>query len=234
MKPRSAGDLHVRFLGERSLATYQEQILAIAEHLEIPYLVHFTRAENLESIINNGIYPVNRVEEVCENPTINDALRLDGRREGTSISVAFPNCQMLYKYRREKIGSEWVILILQPSVLWIKDCAFCKFNAADIRIRNLPIEYLKTPQSFMDLFAELEGGTARADLNLKSFDPTDVQAEVLVFDVIEPQLIELVVFDSFATKARYESAIGERKTCVYKENKGLFGERGYVRKYYYS
>lgn len=193
--------------------------------------MHFTRAENLESIINNGIYPVDRVEEVCENPTINDTLRLDGRREGTSISVAFPNCQMLYKYRMEEKGSEWVLLLLPPSVLWIKDCAFCKHNAADIRISNLPIEYLKTPQSFIDLFAELQGGTARADLNLKSFDPTDVQAEVLVFDVIEPQLIAGVVFDSSATKARYESVIAERKAWVHANNKGLFASRGYVRKY---
>jgi hypothetical protein len=128
------------------VVTHQEQIRAIAEHLKIPYLVHFTRAENLESIINNGIYPVDRVEEVCENPTINDTLRLDGRREGTSISVAFPNCQMLYKYRMEEKGSEWVLLLLPPSVLWIKDCAFCKHNAADIRISNLPIEYVTIPR----------------------------------------------------------------------------------------
>jgi hypothetical protein len=91
--------------------------------------------------------------------------------------------------------------------------------------------WLKTPQSFIDLFAELQGGTARADLNLKSFDPTDVQAEVLVFDVIEPQLIAGVVFDSSATKARYESVIAERKAWVHANNKGLFASRGYVRKY---
>lgn len=185
------------------MASHQEEIRAIAEHRKVPYLVHFTRAENLESIINNGIYPVNRVDEVCENPTINDTLRLDGRREGASISVAFPNCQMLFKYRKENNGSEWAILVLHPSILWVKDCSFCKHNAADMRISNLPIEHLKTPRSFMEMFDELQSGMTRFDLNLKSYDPTDVQAEVLVFDVIEPHLIAGVVFDSSATKAKY-------------------------------
>jgi RNA:NAD 2'-phosphotransferase (TPT1/KptA family) len=65
------------------VATHQQQIRAISEQLKVPYLVHFTRAQNLESIITNGIYPVSRVNEVSAAPEINDLLRLDGRSDGT-------------------------------------------------------------------------------------------------------------------------------------------------------
>ena len=39
------------------------------------------------------------------------------------------------------------------------------------------------------MFEEIDGLPARSEERLKSFDPTDVQAEVLVFDVIEPAYI---------------------------------------------
>lgn len=197
----------------------------------MPYLVHFTRAKNLESIITNGLYPVSRANEVGACPEINDHLRLDGRRNSTSISVAFPNCQMFYKYRMDNQETEWVILVLQPSILWSKDCAFCKHNAADARISRQPIESLKTTRSFLELFSEIQGVTSRAEQRLKNFDPTDVQAEVLVFDIIEPPLIAGVVFDSITTKAKFVNIIGDRKALITDNNKGLFASRSYVRKF---
>lgn len=207
------------------------QIREIAAQLTIPYLVHFTRATNLDSIFANGIYPIARADEVGVSPAINDALRLDGRSDGTSTSIAFPNCQMLYKYRMDNQGVEWAILVLNPSVLWVKDCAFCKHNAADARISSQHLQTLKTVQAFQGLFHETEGITPRAEQNLKPFDPTDVQAEVLVFDVIEPELIAGVVFDSTATKAKYSASVGNRKTWVHANNKGLFASRNYARKF---
>lgn len=223
---------YVGFIGATGVvSTHQQLIYAISKRLKVPYLVHFTRAKNLESIITNGIYPVSRVHEVGASPEVNDYLRLDGRRNSTSISVAFPNCQMLYKYRMDNQGSEWAILVLQVSILWVKDCAFCKHNAADARISRQPIESLKTSRSFLDLFGEIQGLTSRAEQRLKNFDPTDVQAEVLVFDVIEPPLIAGVVFDSATTKAKFVGVIGDRKTWINANNKGLFASRSYVRKF---
>ncbi len=207
------------------------QIQAIAAQLEIPYLVHFTRATNLEHIFAHGIYPISRTNEIGVAPAINDALRLDRRCDGTSTSIAFPNCQMLYKYRMDNQSVEWAILVLEPSILWVKDCAFCKHNAADARISGQPLQALRTAQAFQELFHEIEGIVPRAEQNLKPFDPTDVQAEVLVFDVIEPGLIAGVVFDSAATKTKYSATIGDRKTWVHANNKGLFASRNYARKF---
>lgn len=207
------------------------QIREIATQLEIPYLVHFTRATNLDSIFANGIYPISRTNEIGVTPAINDAMRLDGRRDGTSTSIAFPNCQMLYKYRMDNQGVEWAILVLKPSILWVKDCAFCKHNAADARISSQPLQTLTTAQAFQGLFHEIEGVTPRAEQNLKPHDPTDVQAEVLVFGVIESELIAGVVFDSTATKTKYSATVSDRKTWVHANNKGLFASRNYARKF---
>lgn len=206
-------------------------IYEISKRRQVPYLVHFTRAENLRSIITNGIYPLSRVNEVCRAPKINDTLRLDGRPDGISLSVAFPNSKMLYKYRMENKRSEWVILMLHTSILLSKNCAFCKHNAADARISKQPIELLKTSLSFLGMFDEIQGLTSRAEQNLNSFDPTDVQAEVLVFDVIEPSLITGIVFDSVYTKEKYVSVVGNRNTWIHANNKHFFASRNYARKF---
>lgn len=209
----------------------KKQIQDIAEAKKIPYLVHFTRATNLESIISKGIYPISRAHDAGVNPEINDPLRLDGHRDGISVSIAFPNSKMFYKYRMENPTIEWTILILHPSILWAKDCAFCKHNAADSKIIYESLSSLKEAQSFIGLYEEVDHLAARSEENLKTFDPTDVQAEVLVFDIIDPTLIRGVVFDSMATKNKHLSIIGDRKEWVHANNKGMFSSRTYARKY---
>lgn len=206
-------------------------IKGVAEQLEIPYLVHFTRAANLATILRCGIYPVDRVHEIGVNPEINDDLRLDGHRDGTSLSIAHPNCQMFYKYQKEDESVEWVILLIDPSILWVKDCAFCKHNAADARISYLPLADLKTPQAFQSLYEELDSCLPRAEQCLKKYDPTDVQAEVLVFDVIGPEWIYGVVFESNQSRERYSTVIGDLRSWPGVKGKGLFATRSYIRKY---
>jgi hypothetical protein len=206
-------------------------IQAHATAIQIPYLLHFTRAVNLPSIMANGLYPVSRAHEVGAVPQVNDNLRLDGHRNRTSISIAFPNCQMLYKYRKADEAVEWVILVLDPAILWTKDCAFCKHNAADGRISGQPLTSLTTLQSFTGMFDEIEGITPREEQKLKSFDPTDVQAEVLVLDVIESQFFLGVIFEKTAIRDNYSAHLGGRKTYIHSNNKGMFANRKYARTY---
>lgn len=138
---------------------------------------------------------------------------------------------MFYKIRMAEEGSEWVVLALHPSILWEKECAFCKHNAADGRISCQPLASLKTEQSFQELFSEIEFFQSRNEQYLKKFDPTDVQAEVLIFDIIEPDRIWGIVFESTQTRDTFSGVVGERKTYVHAKNKGLFASRSYVRKF---
>lgn len=206
-----------------------------AEAIKVPYLLHFTRVANLPSIMAHGLYPIARAGEIGAVPNVNDYARLDGHRDGTSASIAHPNSQMFYKYRKDCQDNgeavDWVVLVLHPTALWTKDCAFCRHNAADARISGLPLAGLRTPQAFSEMFHEIEGHSSREEQKLKDFDPTDVQAEVLVFDVIEPQYIVGVVYEKAAVRDEYAVHLGTRKSYVHANNKGMFASRGYVRKY---
>lgn len=199
--------------------------------IQAPYLLHFTRALNLPSITAHGLYPIDRVHEIGARPHINDQYRWDGHRNSTSVSIGFPNCKMLYKYRLEDATVDWVILVLSPSILWVKNCAFCRYNAADGRISRQPLLSLMSPPSFVGMYDEIEGLPSRLEQRLKSFDPTDVQAEILVFDVIEPQYIVGAIFEKAVVRDNYLPCLEGRKTYIHANSKGMFASRGYARKY---
>ncbi|CAI8703600.1 DUF4433 domain-containing protein [Pseudomonas sp. IT-P2] len=200
-----------------------------AQELKIPQLVHFTRAANLPTILKHGLYPLSRKDEIGITPLINDQLRLDGHLDGTSLSVSFPNFRMFYKYRQENPGIEWVVLGIKPSVLWEKDCAFCCHNAADNRISEQQLANLKTLGAFQGMFAEIEGHQTRTEQRLKPFDPTDSQAEVLVFDIIEPELIFGVIFENAKALSASKQICGDRDIRVNQAGQGFFASRSFVR-----
>lgn len=207
-------------------------IKQLVDGFEIPYLLHFTRASNLASILKHGIYPVAQVHRIGASPQRNDQYRLDGHLNATSVSIAHPNCQMLYKYRMLDTSVDWAILLLNPSVLWQKDCAFCRHNAADSRISRLPIRSLMTEDALRGMFQEIDGLAPREEQRLLIYDPTDVQAEVMVFDVIDPTSIGAVVFNTLGAKNTYSSLLTkDHKVLLHPNNKGFFGTRSYSRLY---
>ncbi|MCC8392510.1 DUF4433 domain-containing protein [Paraburkholderia sp. MMS20-SJTR3] len=193
-------------------------------------LAHFTRASNLESILTHGLCSVTKAAEIGIAPNINDEQRLDGRRAGASLSIGFPNHKMFFKYRQMNPQERWVVLGINSAVLWEKNCGFCQRNAADHRIRALPLASLTGVAAFRGMFDQLDDLPSRAEQNLQAFDPTDPQAEVLVFDVIEPQYIEAVAFDSHELKNAFSASLGDRYAEVFGAETGPFASRGYYRK----
>lgn len=207
----------------------KQAIQDFARQRSIPYLVHFTRTANLASIIMNGIYPVSRIGEIGVKPVINDEWRLDGHLGGISVSIGHPNYRMFFKLRKDNPDVDWVVLCIKPSVLWTKDCAFCRHNAADARISSQPIGELKTTAAFAGIYEEVEGLTTRADQRLKSHDPTDAQAEILVFDAIEPNLIVGAAFETAAVLEPFKGILGDRQVIVPGTGRGPFSSRNFVR-----
>lgn len=204
------------------------EIQAFSQAREIAFLVHFTRLENLSSILQQGLRPVSEHRALCNKPVINDEHRLDGHLDGTSLSIAFPNYLMFYKYRQQ-LGTEWVVLGIDPSVLWTKECGFCQRNAATAEMAQQSVANLQTLTAFQGMFDEIDGLSTRAEQRLKSFDPTDPQAEVLIFDNIEPHLITGVAFQSQGARNSHAAACGDRKLLTYGSNSGFFASRSYVR-----
>lgn len=204
----------------------KEAIKQIIEDQKIPALTHFTSLSNLESILENGLYSRDKIDESVE---INDEKRLDGRKDTISTSIGFPNSKMFYKYRNEK-GGRWCVVAISKSVLTDLDCMFCKHNAADARISGLTDEELAKPESLAGMYDEVARLPSRNDQKLRAYDATDVQAEVLIRDHIPAKYIVGIAFQDKPSRDRFEELAGKRKIVVHSRNKGLFGAREYVRR----
>ena len=184
-----------------------EEIERIVIERKIKFLVHFTRIENLNDILENGLLPRNRLDELGIKPLINDELRLDGFLNATSLSIRNPNYKMFWKSRCEASEKQavphenWVVLGLKPDVLWTMDCAFCVTNAANISVTDVQVDDRKSAEALSRMFDEVEGKPTREKMLLKGYCTTDPQAEVLFFDEIEP---EFILGAAFKTKARID------------------------------
>lgn len=177
----------------------KEQIKARAKERGIEWLVHFTHIENLESILEYGIIPRLQAEQLNKSFgggfIFPDPYRADGKN-ASCLSIMFPNNKMLWHKRQEYSDEDWVFLLLRPDILWECDCAFYPTNAASAGLNHRPVENFQTAAAFEAMFDdtviretrfEIENISRSADL--KAYLPTDVQAEVLVFNNISTNYI---------------------------------------------
>jgi hypothetical protein len=124
----------------------EDQIRRICNRHCITTLVHFTRIENLRSILQNGLLNRSLLETRGQQFFCNDSDRVDGHPEAICLSISFPNYRMFYSIRKQKEkaeevkDSQWVVLLLDAKVLWELDCAFCQENASSNAVRHIPLE----------------------------------------------------------------------------------------------
>lgn len=183
---------------------------AAVQSRNISCVVHFTRLGNLNRILSEGLKPRGTLAQEEQPFLYCDELRLDRHTDAICLSVSFPNYKMFYSARCANPAERWAVLRLSPSILWTKDCAFFKTNAANAQSRELNIEDRKSPAAFLELFDEVtktitkNDGThsvnVRASYNLPIQYTTDPQAEVLCFDCIENTYINNIFFQSDADK----------------------------------
>jgi hypothetical protein len=152
----------------------------------------------------------------------NDASRLDKKPGAICLSVSFPNHRMFYKYRCEMQGADWAVLRLNPAILWELDCLFYEMNAADHRMRHRPKSEVQGPRAFEAIFGD--AGGARSPTLLPSY-PTNVQAEVLVTEPIDPSYILSVAFETPQSHRRWASLTKNINVTIEGRGAGLFGSR---------
>ncbi len=170
----------------------------VVQDRDIEYVIHFTRLDNLPSIMERGLIPRSQLEAEGIDVTFNDDERIDECPNATCFSIAFPNYKMFWACRKEFSGIDWVVLIIDASVLWEKDCAFCHENAASNDVTCIPLSDRKGSDAFNSLYEEISGKPTRKELGISDRAPTNPQAEVLVFDVIDPELIVEVIVENRA------------------------------------
>jgi len=161
----------------------------------IANIIHFTREENLDGILSRGLVNRTSVDQfpVSERPVINDIIRADRQKDSISVSISFPNYKMFYKYRKRDTAASWVVLKLSATILWELDCAFCIRNAASREVSETPLQDRKAVVSLRQMFGDFPD-MERSVLHIPESYTTDPQAEVLVFETIDPSMINMVCF----------------------------------------
>lgn len=175
----------------------------------IKYLVHFTRLENLQSIVQHGLLPRGACAERGIVPVVNDSYRLD-YTDAICLSVSFPNYKMFYGQREElkktDPNAQWAVVAIAPNVLWEKSCAFCRENAANANVTSIPLDQRAGDVAFDVMFTDYDDKTRQA-LGIQDHHSltTHPQAEVLVFEPIEPHYILGAAFNSNALKDEWNT-----------------------------
>lgn len=205
-------------------------IRAICGLQGIASLYHFTRIENLPSILRHGLRPVQALQSNRIPFRWNDEHRIDGHEDAICVSISHPNEKLFYRWRMNNPAQRWAVLSLDPAILWESEVAFCAHNAADRRISKQDRKKLGSARTFGGLFVDGDAPPTRAEQGLAPCDPTDVQAEVLVFENIPASAITGVVFSDAASLTQWQSVVGDRDAIVHADRSGLFGLRSVARK----
>lgn len=193
------------------------KIREILEQRKINYLFHFTRLDNLSSILQHGLVPISMQYENNLISTHNDENRIDSLFDCTSCSVGFPNYKLFYKFRECKYpGSKWVVIMISSDIIFSPEniVYFCNTNAAGILPKNKTINELCRAISFEKMFCEsvINKGNSivnRNILNICDNFTTDPQAEILISDIIDSSYIKCICFYNQKDLLHYVNNYGD-------------------------
>jgi hypothetical protein len=170
----------------------------------IAVLTHFTRIDNLPSIMQHGLC----VPSACTNnklkPVCNDDHRHDGA-DAVCATITMPNYRMFFPLRNNApAGTNWVVIAIHPAILWQTDCAFCVTNAASGTVTAIPLAQRKGLEAMKQMFADYPG-KARAELNIADNLTTNPQAEVLLLGGVPLSHIFGLIFSTANLAAEYKA-----------------------------
>ena len=156
-------------------------LTAAIQRRGITRVCHFTQARNLPHILvgSTGILCKARLNtDAPDTLNRNDLLRLDRRETHINCSIEYPNHWMLGQVKqRERIFTDWVVLLIDPQVLALTTTYFSPQNAAGCEhaagVAGLEALYLP----------EFGGGAGRRyqrPPSMVSACPTNGQAEAMI------------------------------------------------------
>lgn len=186
----------------------------------IKSLFHFTRLDNLPSVLARGLLTKEACARAGINPAINDPYRYDGTG-AISATISYPNYKMFYRLRCDSPGVEWVVLKLKRSLLWRTRCAFSDTNAGDGSVYSVPIARRQGLAALQSMFGDY-GRIERATLKIPDHYTTNPQAEVLLLDGATVDDIKGVYFQRSTTREQYDAQYSDLQCHL---NGGFFDGR---------
>lgn len=177
----------------------KQEIKDFIKKNNINEIIHFTQLDNLESIMEKGLLSTYVLERNKIKFSRNDYNRFDNLTNTICVSIGFPNYKMFYRLRDSDSLKKWVILIIKPEILYEKTCVFCYENAASYNMNSKSIMERTGSQALENLFykfVDINAGITRDEIGIRKNHTTNPQAEVLVFNRIEPSYIKGIVFSN--------------------------------------
>lgn len=173
----------------------KEDIKKIVSDRNIKYLCHFTPKSNLDKIMRDGI----NLRDI-ETMVVTDQSRFDGSKN-ICLTISEPNTWMIND--KKKKGFDLALLIIDPKILYEKECLFFPYNAATKGYRNLPAEYFTGAVALERLFdkqitfqkSQQEPQTVYRNGFSKPSITTSNQAEVQVTEKIDAIDIMFIIND---------------------------------------
>ncbi|MBP7001309.1 DarT ssDNA thymidine ADP-ribosyltransferase family protein [Amaricoccus sp.] len=189
------------------MAHFRQKIRRAAEGRGILALYHFTRRENLLSILSNGLLSREDLADTNLQYTYTDDARWDDTPRAISFSIDSINSSM-FDAKRKVDHRGWIILRVEREVLWTHSCRFCRQNASTSAVRNAR-GFLGGPWGFNSMFEdedvyipEERGYRSRRDhYQIPDNRPTWNDAEVQVLDPVDQKLITAIFVGNESMKA---------------------------------
>ena len=182
--------------GEPALHIYdmirQTKIKALILDRKIKKLIHFTDAENRNSIEKFGLLSRTDLDQKDIKYSYNDKKRWDGYLDGISISVTSRNEPLFTTFRLNAQEIKWIEISLNPNIIIDTDCLFFDYNAASKKYKNFTTEYLSSFSALEKMFSECIENNIGEKEKRKEKTPnetTSQQAEVIVLSKIGPSEI---------------------------------------------
>lgn len=164
----------------------------IIEQRNITRLCHFTKSKNLPQILmkGKGILASEFIDKDIFDP--NDKFRHDGKTKYINCSIQYPNIYYFNKiFEKDVQFKEWIVLFINPYIMNNESTYFCKVNAAKNNGK-----YIKNgANSLEELFDKQVFKISRTS-SMPINVPTDLQAEVLIYEKIPIEAIDAIVAQS--------------------------------------
>ncbi|WP_315923217.1 DarT ssDNA thymidine ADP-ribosyltransferase family protein [Mesorhizobium sp. SP-1A] len=146
-------------------------------------LLHFTQIWNLHGIVTHGLLSRTALNERGLDAYGSSGHRRDLKDQAISLSISAVYPKM-FMAKQQSVGHpHWVIILLDPSILWTHRCRFLCRNAGKKEIKNHR-GFLGGPWGFSEIFTE-DGRPSGMPNSL----PTYPDAEVQVYEPILPEMI---------------------------------------------
>ena len=190
-------------LEEHATNVYLENRSKVSNFLEnrsIRNILHFTHTLNLISILTNGLKSLEMIDKAGITNKLHDMWRSDEIKQGIFCSIAYPNIWMLNG--KENINpQEYAILEIMENALFLQHFAAFPGNSARNVLKTHAEENLNLYVGVTGLRRMFLNKDLRSKQNVPKNEPTDLQAEIIFFNELNPDRIRKIHFPGLRSEA---------------------------------